>query len=139
MPGISMRLCSWLETIHYGFDAGSLCTRWYVQQAMTALRSLMRREIRPMKPSKPSIVACMSGLESFKPSHALASKHLLEQPRRCRHNLCESRPIYISTSSHSGRKSSTQTHTRRWACVEVAPSQRETSKSNCETSLPKFV
>jgi hypothetical protein len=64
MPGISMRLRSWLEVTHRACTAGYLCMRWCSRDEQQAMRSLRPQAIHPMRPSKPSISACTSGLEA---------------------------------------------------------------------------
>src|SRR6266571_9534495 len=86
LPGISMRLISSLEEMtRHACTRGSLCMRWYSrdkQQVMTAPRSLLQKAVPPMKPSKPSISACMSGFGSFIPPHVHVSSYLSEQARQ---------------------------------------------------------
>ena len=64
--------------MHYGISVQAMVPS---QEALTALKSLLRQGILPMKPSKPSTSACTSGQGCFKPPHA-AQRHPSHEVRR---------------------------------------------------------
>src|SRR6266536_1351984 len=82
MPGTSMRLRTWLEMTHHAYTTDFLYKQWCVHEARTVLRSLLLQAIRPVRLSKLSTSASMSGRGCFKPPHALAYCHPSLEVRR---------------------------------------------------------